>query len=45
MRKKEKEAASEEVQQLHERFLFIPINISTITPKENELAMQIIIFL
>jgi hypothetical protein len=42
---KGKEAALEEIRQLHERTVFIPINVSTMTIKEKEQAMESMIFL
>jgi hypothetical protein len=37
---KEKEAALEEIRQLYERSVFIPISVSTMTLKEKEQAME-----
>jgi hypothetical protein len=41
---KGKEAVLEEIRRLHERSVFIPIKISTMTPKEKERAMESMIF-
>jgi hypothetical protein len=41
---KMKESALLEIKQLHERSVFIPMNVSTMTPKEKEKAKESMIF-